>query len=639
MSEQMYSLSQLLAMLGTAGVAAAHLFTAALSRVEERRYGHLPFFSTLLVILAWATLTLGLSMHGFGRSWQPIMVAAPLISGFMGPALYLHCRQLLLPGRALPMWTLLAGFFGTSYAVAVVLLPGGLDFLQAYLYEDEHIFHPIFSTLFALHTSTLFVFCLASGWLVFRSSPAESVENGASRETIFWLKITLGVGLGMLVSSNILPLAGHPEIARLTPFATLPIAFLGLKTLRVHTAEAQSSLARQASIRLQRLESLGRMARGIAHEVNNVLTGVLGNVELAKRQVDENSSARVFLGRAEESARGVGGVMQVLLTLSGRQDLGDQRCLPSAVLSEVAAEAGDRVEFRGGSELPAVPLAQKDLRQVLSALLKNAIEAEGDLAPDVPILLEASVAVMGVMPRGVLGHDLQGKEVMAITVHDHGCGMDEHVSSQVMEPFFSTKDQDGMGLLRVAAKILPRGGALSHTSLLGRGTSWTLWLPVLPAASAASQFGAATLSGSWSRDGGEASVDPADSSQFRRPGPLLVVDDNEDLLEMMEGMLGAFGFDCSPFASGESAWSFAQSEEGLRIQVALVDVRMPGMDGVELAGHLLALPEFQRIVLISGDEPGPRMVELAIDGRVSFLRKPFDFDELRMELLLRKDRS
>lgn len=599
-------------MVAAAMVAMVHLYTAALSRIEESKQVHRPYFSALLVLLAWSTLTLALGVQGLGRVWPSLLVASPLVSGFMGPAIYLHTLQLLRPEKPLPSKLIFVGLVGTFYALAVLVIPGGSAYLEAYIFGGGAVgSHPVITPLFRLHTATLLCFCGASAWAVGRPS---MIRPQLAGRTLGWLRVTIGVGLGMLLLSNILPLMGAPWLAKLNPLATLPLAFFGLGTLRVHSEEAHAARAREASAHALRMDSLGRMARGLAHEVNNALAAVLGHAQLARLRVPVGGPVAEHLHRIDGQTQHIGALMKNLLSLAGRRDTAQLRVGVAQALRELQATKMGRLQLQVAEEVPDVVAGTEGLGVVLGALVDNALEAS---RPGAPVIVRAKERILDAMPPGAVGANLVGCWVVEFTVEDKGCGMDPSVAERALEPFFSTKDQQGMGLMKVVGGVLPVGGGLAWESTPGVGTTWQVWLPALAPLAEPSP--------------------PDDEPEPLEDGEgwLIIVDDNEDFLSTLSGLLEAEGHWHEAFTDGASAWAFAGGEGRDQLRAAVVDVRMPGMDGVELAGHLLSLETISRVVLMSGDEPGPRVAALGRDPRIGFIRKPFPFADLRRELGLR----
>ncbi|WP_431219401.1 PAS domain-containing hybrid sensor histidine kinase/response regulator [Leifsonia xyli] len=347
-------------------------------------------------------------------------------------------------------------------------------------------------------------------------------------------------------------------------------------------------------IRTQRMESLGTLAGGIAHDLNNVLTPILMSVQLL-RQDEQDPRRRDMLDALDAAAqRGAAMIRQVLSFARGSEgrrapvdvvallwELGRfcRETLPKSI--EVRVESPDR--------LPAISGDETELFQVLVNLVTNARDA----MPDGGVLtIRASESDHGVR----------------LEVRDSGCGMDARTASRILEPFFTTKATGtGLGLPTSAAIVKAHGGELEVDSAPGAGTAIGFELPGLAVAPP------------WPR---AADVPVAGPGRGRR---VLVVDDEEAICELVRQTLDQRGF-VTEVAQGVEALELLM--QGRRFDAVLTDVMMPGVQGDAIARRLAAEQPHTAVVLMSGMLPGPGTRNAVERDGAQFLAKPFTPAEL-----------
>ena len=210
----------------------------------------------------------------FPRSWL-----RSLFSGFTGPALFIYTRQLTTPERPASLGWLALGLFGTAYSVLSLVMPNGLDGAIQALVHHKPYWHPLLSPLMVVQSLQLVTFALLSTGLITWAYATRSRPD--LRQTQFWLLVICWTTVCIVVLTNVLPnfkiLLTQVEPAVMT----LPFAVVGCLSVRALGAELTSRQEEHVEIRAERMESLGRMARGMAHDLNNVLAAVVGHAELA----------------------------------------------------------------------------------------------------------------------------------------------------------------------------------------------------------------------------------------------------------------------------------------------------------------------------------------------------------------------
>jgi len=234
----------------------------------------------------------------------------------------------------------------------------------------------------------------------------------------------------------------------------------------------------------QKLESLGVLAGGIAHDLNNLLTGVLGHADLALRRLPDDSPARQHLERTIDGSERAGELTHQLLAYAGR---GEQRRAPLQ-LGSVVRTMGELlgISIPGNCALdydlaPALPDIDADaaqVRQVVMNLITNGAEAIGGAAGRLSISTRARELSSGELARFRFGDALLPGRYVSLCVSDTGSGMDAVTATRIFDPFFTTKASGrGLGLSAVLGIVRAHGGAIRVESTVGRGTTFEVLFP------------------------------------------------------------------------------------------------------------------------------------------------------------------
>ncbi len=259
--------------------------------------------------------------------------------------------------------------------------------------------------------------------------------------------------------------------------------------LRAEIAERRRSERRRASIerqvrKMRGLESLEAMAAGIAHELNNILMGIIGNADLLKRNMDKDSLAAKSVHAIHEAGWKAAGLVRQMLAYAGK---GQLNTVPSnldrvlgAMRPELDAAAGKcaPVEFRLTEELPETLVDVQQLEQVMRALVSNAAEAQEE--EQASILLSAECVELGSaeLADTYVDDGLPAGRYVAIAVSDKGGGMTTDTADRVFDPFFTTRFPGrGLGLTAALGIIRAHQGAVKLLTSPGQGATFTVFLP------------------------------------------------------------------------------------------------------------------------------------------------------------------
>ncbi len=372
----------------------------------------------------------------------------------------------------------------------------------------------------------------------------------------------------------------------------------------------------------QKLEVAGRLAGGVAHDFNNVLTAVMAGTELAQLALDPAHPAQQDLAGIEASAQRGAALTRRLLAFVRQEPVPAQRFELREMLLELEPLlqrlAGDanQVVVRVDPTIGTVVVDRTELEHIIFNLVANARDAMGEGGA---IVVDASVDTR----RG----DEDGEYVIRpaagryarIAVIDSGHGMPDDVRRRMFDPFFTQKSGGrgtGLGLIGVRPLVEGAGGGLQVTSTPTDGTRVALWLPA-----------AVSSSTRPARTSGPLRLVPAPAVRVASKGRILLVEDELSVREQLARLLDALGYTVIPVASAAEARQTLESESA-RIDAVLSDVMMPGETGLEFAEWIRSAKPALPILLISG-HTGTALDRAARQSEeLGLLRKPFAANEL-----------
>ena len=365
-------------------------------------------------------------------------------------------------------------------------------------------------------------------------------------------------------------------------------------------------------LRAQRLESIGTLAGGIAHDLNNILLPILMGVTLLKR-FDPNETSMKAIDNIERSVRrGSELVKQVLLFARGSETSRE-----SVQLADVVHE----VEAIVASTFP------KDISFEVT-LAKDLAPVTGDVTQLTQVLLNLCVNARDAMPRGgqisisaataditdpdaLLHGGAKGRYVV-IKVADTGEGMSKEIIERIFDPFFTTKEVGkgtGLGLSTAQGIVSSHGGFLSVASEPGEGSTFTLHLPARPAQAAAI-------------------VVHEDTGPPHGNGELiLVVDDDASVLSITKQTLEVFGYEVLTAEDGAQAIGIF-SHRSADIALVLTDMAMPIIDGAALIAALNRMVPNIPVIATTGNPSAASMSKITKTGVTHILTKPYTAEQL-----------
>lgn len=371
--------------------------------------------------------------------------------------------------------------------------------------------------------------------------------------------------------------------------------------------ERRALAERQAQ--LQRIEAIGRLAAGLAHQFNNLLGGILNQATLLRKEVGQPTQKAQLDAIAHAARRGEQ-LTKSLLRFTPHQQVAPRPTAPSAILDSVAtlARLEDqrvRIEVSAGKP-PAVAADPDHLTHALLELVFNARNAVGGQADPVITLAAAEEQVVEGDVRWV---EAGPGRYVRFSVIDRGAGMDDQTRARLFEPFFSTRpmyEAAGLGLATVFWVVRAHRGSMAIDSAPGKGTAIHLLIPAADT---------------------PAVVDTTPTLWDAGVRRVLVADDEELIRNTTRRALQQFGYEVQVAADGDEAW---QELTGGRssFDVAILDVVMPG-GGVDLVRRLREDLPSLRILVSSGYGPGGEVQRMLEAGASGFLQKPYELGELR----------
>lgn len=361
----------------------------------------------------------------------------------------------------------------------------------------------------------------------------------------------------------------------------------------------------------QKMEAVGQLTGGVAHDFNNHLAVILGNLELLRERLDGGTDADGYAQRAIGAANRGAALTQRLLAFSRRQVLQPQRVDVNAairgLLDLLGHSLGATIEIQT-SLAPGLWQTRIDPNQLESALLNLAINARDAMPKGGRLLIETANAHLdedyAAAPAGV-----PAGEYVSLTITDTGKGMDKEVLGHVFEPFFTTKafgKGTGLGLSMVYGFVKQSGGHVSIYSEPGEGTLVRLYLP---------------------REQGEYASDAAADADAGDIPPgsgeaVLLVEDDPDVRALAARQLIDLGYTVKQARTGEDALRHLRSDGEVRL--LLTDMVLPGgLGGRELAEQIRRIRPDCRVLYMSGYTDAEIFARGKLAEGVVLLQKPF----------------
>ena len=380
-------------------------------------------------------------------------------------------------------------------------------------------------------------------------------------------------------------------------------------------------------LQAQKIESIGRLAGGVAHDFNNMLGVILGHTELAQKQLDKTLPLFYHLEEIRKAAQRSADITRQLLAFARKQTIVPQVIdlneSVDGVLTMLRRLIGEDIhlDWLPGRSLGSVNMDPSQLDQILANLFVNARDAIADTGR---VTIETDNVAFDEAYCRVHAGFAPGEYVM-LAVSDNGCGMDAETRAHLFEPFFTTKEMGkgtGLGLATIHGIVRQNKGFIDVYSEPEQGTIFKIYLP---------------------RNGGNTAPllrKNATGSVAHGNEVILLVEDEPMILDMATMMLELHGYKVLPAATPGEAIRLAQEHAG-DLHLLLTDVVMPEMNGRDLARNLSSLhPKLKRLFM-SGYTANVIAHQGVLDKGVHFIQKPFSINDLAAKVreVLDKNRT
>ena len=364
----------------------------------------------------------------------------------------------------------------------------------------------------------------------------------------------------------------------------------------------------------QKLESIGRLAGGVAHDFNNMLSVILGYGEEIHAGLHQGDPLREAAEEILEAVKRSSALTRQLLAFSRKQTL-----LPVVLsLNDIVIDLEKMLRRVIGEDVElSIRLAEDlsnievDLGQIEQVIMNLAVNARDAMPQGGSLILETGN--VNVDERTTSRYpDLQPGAYVKLSVTDTGCGMDEETRKNIFEPFFTTKEKSkgtGLGLSTVYGIVRQSGGSIQVHSEIGQGSTFEIHLPVSGEAPAVETV-------------------RTEEKNVRGAGQrILVVEDEPSLQRLCHKALKRLGYEVTVASNGGEALLLVE-EKGMRPDLIITDVVMPGMSGKDLVDQLRRLMPGLRVIYMSGYTDDVILDHGILGSGTPFIEKPFDMNSL-----------
>jgi PAS domain S-box-containing protein len=364
----------------------------------------------------------------------------------------------------------------------------------------------------------------------------------------------------------------------------------------------------------QKMDAVGRLAGGVAHDFNNVMTVILGYSDVLLQELSLDSSARGFVQEIRQAGERCAALTGQLLAFSRKQMLHpvslDLHRVIRNLMALLKSLIGEHITVILRLD-PTPRWVKTDAVQLEQILLNLAVNARDAMPHGGTLTLETDQ----VLPHQVWGPEHRQRSArtyVRLRVHDTGSGIDPITQAKIFEPFFTTKPQGrgtGLGLSTVYGIVHQSGGTIMVDSTVGQGTSMTVFLPEVPALQTA--------------------LPPAALQPDDKPGTeiILLVEDEPAVRLLTQHILRTHGYTVHEAEDGVQALDLIR-RSALHIDLLVTDLVMPGMNGKDLAGRLRGHFGALKVIYMSGYSDEPPAVGDEAQCQTTFLQKPFSPEDL-----------
>jgi two-component system cell cycle sensor histidine kinase/response regulator CckA len=381
---------------------------------------------------------------------------------------------------------------------------------------------------------------------------------------------------------------------------------------RARLAIVEEQLLRQS----QKMEAVARLAGGVAHDFNNMLTAISGYSDLLLHRLPDSSMLRRDVEEIRKAGDRAAALTRQLLAFSRRQVLEPKLLDLNAVVTRMGEPlrrmVGGNIELSTDLS-PSLSRVKADPAQIEQVIMNLAFNARDAMPDGGRLTIATADAELSPAYAAVHSEVRPGPHVL-LSVADTGQGMDDEVQAHLFEPFFTTKERGkgtGLGLATVYGIVHQSGGHIRVNSAADRGSTFLVYLPRAEAI--------------------EGGAREAERPLLPHPSPgtetVLLAEDEEVVRRLARDILSENGYRVLEAANGREALLLSEAHRG-EIHLLLTDVIMPKMSGRELAERVRPLRPDLRILYMSGYVDDAILRHDVLEDRVPFLQKPFTAEEL-----------
>jgi len=369
----------------------------------------------------------------------------------------------------------------------------------------------------------------------------------------------------------------------------------------------------------QKMEAIGTLAGGVAHDLNNILSGLVSYPELLLMDLPEESSLRQPIITIQESGQKAAAIVQDLLTLARRGVSVREVMNLNSLIDDYLSSPENKKIMEFQSAVTVETNLQSDLFNImgspvhLSKTIMNLVSNSAEAMPNGGKIIITTENRY--IDKSIKGYDAVDEgDYATLTVTDSGIGIPPENIERIFEPFYTKKAMGrsgtGLGMAVVWGTVKDHKGYIDVQSELGEGSTFTLYFPI-------------------TRKKLPLETQSVSAEKFKGNGEsILIVDDIKEQREIASGMLERLGYTVSSVPSGEEALAYIQNK---RADLLVLDMIMqPGMDGLETYQKILQYHPDQKAVIASGFSESDKVKEAQNIGAGTYVKKPYSFEKIGM---------
>jgi len=379
-------------------------------------------------------------------------------------------------------------------------------------------------------------------------------------------------------------------------------------------AEEEQKKLQERLKQAQKMEAIGTLAGGIAHDFNNILSGIFGYSQLAEMHIDDPEKAKADIRNIVKGASRATQLVQQILTFSRKTDFEKQyfklfvvvREALTLIKSTIPATIEINEKFNSKASIYADPI---QMHQIIMNLCTNAYHAMSDSGGNLTVKLDETYVPD---PNYVSIIINKNQKYLKLEISDTGYGMDKSTMEKIFDPYFTTKTREkgtGLGLALVRAIVEEHGGTISVDSIIGKGSTFLIYLPI------AEQKSNTNIKGTL-----EKKIPTGTES-------ILFVDDEDDIRFSIQKFLENYGYALTVSENGQKAYEvFKRAPQDF--DIVITDMAMPKMNGDELALEILKIRKDIPIILCTGYSENLNEAQAKKMGIARYINKPIAGKEL-----------